>query len=78
MEEDWFYLSFVDPSRPKGDKFIGGCYVQAVGEIFAVSEAWRLGINPGGEVGILLVPPEHVPPPEFRERLLTREEVRNL
>ncbi|MDE2105752.1 MAG: hypothetical protein KGL39_51485 [Patescibacteria group bacterium] len=25
----WFYLSFVQSDPPKGDQFVGGCYVQA-------------------------------------------------
>src|SRR5205807_7468130 len=27
-EPGWFYLSFVDPDRPEGDQFVGGCYLQ--------------------------------------------------
>jgi hypothetical protein len=44
------WLSFADPSRPKGSHFIGACVV--VGEDFAsaMAEANRLGCNPGGEV----------------------------
>lgn len=25
---DWFYLSFADGSLPKGQQFLGGCYVK--------------------------------------------------
>jgi hypothetical protein len=30
--EDWFYISFADPHRPKGTQFLGGCYVRAVAD----------------------------------------------
>jgi hypothetical protein len=39
-----FYLSFVD------GKFLGGCVVDGATEKEAITNAWRLGINPGGEV----------------------------
>jgi hypothetical protein len=26
---DWFYLSFADGNLPKGQQFLGGCYVRA-------------------------------------------------
>lgn len=52
-EQSWWWLSFV--GRPvAGDthegKWLGGCYVEATDLHDAVATAWRLEINPGGEV----------------------------
>lgn len=68
---EWWYLSFA------GGGFRGACLVRATSPADAVREAHALKINPGGEVlaaplSKLNVP---LPPPEFRERLLSREEV---
>ena len=83
----WLWLSFADGSRPKGDTWIGGAYVgvefprlpinpdegKAVLAL-AMSRAWDLGINPGGEVLARVLrgePPEGSP----RERLLTKADI---
>lgn len=71
---DWYYLSFADEKD-----FLGAAYVQAFGEVHAVTQAHALGCNPGGEVAIVGPLPaeamdENVPPCD-RERLLSREEV---
>lgn len=74
----WFYMSFVDPERPAGDRFVGGCYVQGASMPEALDRSWRLGINPGGEVKILELPDDKfdaLVPEGDRERLLSREEV---
>jgi hypothetical protein len=46
MNSFW-YLSFVDGDPPR---FLGGCVVQGNELLDAIKEAWRLKINPGGEV----------------------------
>lgn len=45
-----WWLSFVDPHKPPGHRFLG--VVILAGENFgeAVRNAWTLGCNPGGEV----------------------------
>ena len=43
------WLSFADPSRPKGSHFIGACVVAAEDFASAMAEANRLGCNPGGQ-----------------------------
>lgn len=69
----WWWLSFADPARPKGAQFQGVAIVRGEDLRAAIKEAWRLKINPGGEVmGTPLV--QLVPAAEWRERLLTREE----
>lgn len=45
-----WWLSFADPTRPKGQQFLGVCIVEAVDEISAIKVAHALSINPGGEV----------------------------
>jgi len=46
----YWYLSFCDPDRREGDKFLGGCIVVAATMPDAIREAWSRGCNPGGEV----------------------------
>lgn len=45
-----WWLSFVDPKRAEGSKFLGACQVWADCYINAVEGAHVLGCNPGGEV----------------------------
>lgn len=45
-----WWLSFCDPSKPKGKKFIGVAIVEAHSIIHAMELAHDLGINPGGEI----------------------------
>lgn len=69
----FFWLSFADPNKPKGQQFLGGTLIEVPigghpGVIAAVQRAWDLGINPGGEVasfelapgGELGLPPKRV------------------
>lgn len=75
------WLSFEDPKRPCGSQFLGAAIVRARSVIEAVGVAHALGCNPGGRVvghpveyadGIDPIPPEYI------ERLLTRDEVDSL
>lgn len=71
-DEDWWWLSFAEESG-----FLGVVVIQGYGIVDAVSRSHALGVNPGGEVqGWLL--PEHVPPAEFRNRLLSKAEAEGL
>jgi hypothetical protein len=70
----WWWLSFVDPDRPEGDRFLGVSIVEANNEVTAASRAHELGCNPGGEIALCPIPSDHVPGPEYRDRLLTRDE----
>lgn len=69
---DWYYLSFATAER-----FLGAAVVKAEQMREALFESNRLNINPGGEVLGFGIPVGFVPPPEARERLLTKEEVRS-
>ncbi len=72
-----WWLSFVDPDRPEGQRFLGVSIVHADDQIHAVQRAWDLGCNPGGEILIAGVD-EHAlgqyVPPKWCGRLLTKEE----
>jgi hypothetical protein len=73
-----FWLSFVDPTRPKGDRFLGVAIVRAFDATDAVSTAWALGCNPGGEVLINGPMPEGMYLPEDMCRLLNADDARRL
>lgn len=75
--ESWWWLSFVDEDTEGPDAFLGACYVRATNGPLAVSRAYELGINPGGQVAIMGPgdePPEGVP----TEKLLTRADLQEL
>jgi hypothetical protein len=55
----YYWLSFVDNERPLGDRFLGGCLVQASSSKAAVIEAWQQHCNPGGEAVIVEISPPH-------------------
>jgi len=71
----WWWLSFCDPEKPAGQRFVGVTLVRGSAFLQAVQEAHRLGINPGGEVKGTQIPE---PAPKFRNRLLGREETENI
>lgn len=77
MTERLFWLSFCDPSRPAGRKFLGCAIVGGAENGDAVRRAWDLGCNPGGEVVSAEIAPEIAPMvgDDWRNRLLTRAEV---
>jgi hypothetical protein len=51
-----FWLSFRNPSKPKGQQFAGVALVEGDGPDLksqlksAISRAWACGCNPGGEI----------------------------
>jgi hypothetical protein len=59
--EGWWFLSFSDGA------FLGACFVQARGMTRAIQRAKDLGIDPGGQVMALQVPP---PEPDVRVNAL--------
>jgi hypothetical protein len=81
--DPYFYLSFVNTDLPYlpendypgGPRWTGACFVPGENIMEAVSHAWILGCNPGGEVqgfGPVLrdAIPEH-----YRHRLLSRDDL---
>ena len=66
-----YYLSFADPTKPKGAQWLGGAYVEAESVTHAIlHEAPRHGCNPGGEVASIEIPFDAPIKPEYRHRLL--------
>ena len=72
-----FWLSFCDENKPEGEQFLGVCIVESPAALDiggAVAEAWRLGINPGGQVMSFEIPEElrerHA---KHTNRLMSRE-----
>jgi hypothetical protein len=55
----YYWLSFVDNDRPQGQRFLGGCLVEATSAQDAVLEAWAQQCNPGGEVAMVEITPEY-------------------
>lgn len=75
-----YWLSFADPTLPKGSQFLGAVIVEATSLIAAVQEAHRRGINPGGEVAghPILIEVQPKIGASWKGRLLTRDETREL
>lgn len=67
------YMSFVDPKKPAGQRFLGACLVHAESFEEAIKEAWRRGCNPGGEV--MGLEPEFLPSEKWYNRLLSKEQL---
>lgn len=72
-----WYLSFCDSAKPAGQQFLGALMLDVPPGKHPVDHAWDMGLNPGGEVVVLSVPPHRVHrfTPDMLNRLLTREEV---
>lgn len=69
----WWFITFTNATTG----FLGGAIVQARGFANACRETHRLNINPGGwAIGGPL--PESWNHPDFVNRLLTREEAKNV
>jgi hypothetical protein len=76
----WVWVSFVDPDRPEGERFLGVVIAPGSTDLIALTaqSLWECGLNPGGGVAMINLAPEHVPPPEYRLRLLSKEEAESL
>lgn len=68
-----FYMSFADSDGDEG--FLGGIIMETHGITLAMIETHALGINPGGEMASWELPEDMQPGPEYRNRLLTRDEI---
>lgn len=67
-----YYISFASPN-----KFLGSTVVEAKDEEHAIEVATSLGRNPGGDVTILLIPPDIYDAPDlkvYRTKLVGEEE----
>jgi hypothetical protein len=70
-----FYLSFADGSLPSGSQFLGGLFFRAKTVAGALAGSRRLGLNPGGSVLAVEVPPGSPVDESLVGRLLSRAEV---
>lgn len=70
----WWWMSFVDPDRPEGERFLGACIVQAHGPVTAGIESHAQKCNPGGQSRSLPFPPR-VDASEWANTLLSCEDV---
>jgi len=78
MGSGWWWLSFVDPGRPEGDRFLGVVVIQGTDFRDAVEAAWNLGVNPGGECKGMEIPwdiLEKTAPEKYRNRLVKAPEI---
>lgn len=71
----WWWLSFADPDLPDGRQFLGVVIMNGDTVMEAITEAHVLGVNPGGECSFAQIPEEHVPPLQYRRRLLNYAEL---
>lgn len=69
-----WWLSFSDGKLPGGSQFLGACIVHGADFPLAITEAHRLGINPGGEVKGVGIPSEMKIDGQFVGRLMDRDE----
>lgn len=77
MTEFFAWMSFVDPDRPAGQRFLGVVVTRATTEddtMTLLAKLWEKGVNPGGECQPFTMSGEAPIPEEFIDRLLTREE----
>lgn len=70
-------MSFVDPAKPAGERFLGVAIVEAPSIEAALIRSHVLAVNPGGEVAAVAMRAGAVGP-EWQDRLLTREEAENI
>jgi len=73
--EPWWWLSFADADRPEGEQFLGGLFLRGSTLAGVITESHVRGLNPGGEVQTIELPPEVDVPAPWAERLLSREEI---
>jgi len=82
-DDPLWWLSFCDPDKapppelqkPGGPSFLGGVITQAPTLAAAITRSHVLGVNPGGEIKIAgPIPAEYIAA-EWRDRLLSAEEI---
>lgn len=72
-----YWMSFSDPARPVGAKFLGVVLIEAETEDAALAQAIAAGLHPGGEVTFEeMIDP--LPPRDWFNRLLSGKESRDV
>ncbi|QIG76160.1 hypothetical protein EVC24_139 [Rhizobium phage RHph_I4] len=79
MKQVIWWISFVDPDRPKGQRFLG-CIVTRGGEEMGevLQQLHDNGINPGGEALGHVFDKDTPVPDSYMDRLLSRPECETL
>ena len=87
-DDPLWWLSFCDTEKakrtprrkrkPGGPAFLGVVITQAPNLAAAITRSHTLGVNPGGEIGIKGPIPVRYIGPEWRDRLLTRDEAQSI
>lgn len=80
-----YWMSFVDASKPEGERFLGVALVDAESIEDALTRSKETGCNPGGEVQIVEIPTEYIADGQRlalgaapRNTLMSRERLREL
>lgn len=73
-KEPLWWLSYTDSSKPAGKQFLGVNIIQAGDIAVAITKSWLLNINPGGAIKFMGPLEAEWIAPEWRDRLLTRDE----
>lgn len=73
---NWVWLSFTDDELPEGEQFLGVVVCPGTLEHIETTIAflWKMGLNPGGQVMVIEMPAEHMPPAKYLWRLLDKAE----
>ena len=75
-DKPYIWLSFRDPDKNKN---LGCCIVTAEDTEDAIEQAWKLGINPGGEaLGVAMTSEQRNQCPIEAEKLYSPEELESL
>jgi hypothetical protein len=77
-DDPLWWLSFCDTDLPPGSQFLGVAICQAPTFPAAVTRSHVLGVNPGGQVASMGPIPPAAIAPEWRDRLLTRDEAESI
>ena len=73
----YWWMSFCDPERPEGTRFLGALVIYACNETEAIEKSHLLKLNPGGEVMFFEIPRKYeyrIPIEWIDCKLLSREE----
>ncbi|MHB8885023.1 MAG: hypothetical protein ACYC5H_08020 [Methylovirgula sp.] len=73
----FYWISFSDPERPVGAKFLGVVIVEAETDAAALAQISTARLHPGGEATIEEME-EPLPPREWFNRLLSGKESRDV
>lgn len=71
-KERYLWMSFADPTKPKGQQFLGVIITKAMGPTDAMLKTHELGINPGGEIKMWEITE---PNQKFVDRLMQKKEL---